>query len=89
MRKWKINHYVERSPIFARWKEASPPLSLAHLYSTGEEAGGRPGARREGGCNDASGKERAQLLDQERRKERKIPQIGDIETVVREGWQRR
>ena len=62
-------------------KASPPPLSLAHLYSTGEEAGGRPGARREGGCNDASGKERAQLLDQERRKERKITQIGDIENV--------
>ena len=63
-------------------EKASPPLSLAHLYSTGEEAGGRPGARREGGCNDASGKERAQLSDQERRKERKITQMGDIENVV-------
>ena len=70
-------------------KASPPPLRLAHLYSMGEEAGGRPGARREGGCNDASGKGRAQLLDQERRKETKIPQIRDIETVVREGWQRR
>ena len=50
-------------------EKASPPLSLAHLYSTGEEAEGGREARKEAAMvQEAYMKE---MLDQERRKDKK------------------